>query len=33
MHLADLARLSASTALLVMPPTHPALDYQAQLTS
>ena len=32
MHLADLARLSASTALLVMPPTHPALDYQAQLT-
>ena len=32
MHLADLARLSASTALLVMPPAHPALDYQAQLT-
>ncbi|MGB2311720.1 MAG: PHP domain-containing protein, partial [Candidatus Puniceispirillaceae bacterium] len=32
MHLADLARLSASTALRVMPPTHPALDYQAQLT-
>ena len=32
MHLADLARLSASTALLVIPPAHPALDYQAQLT-
>ena len=32
MHLADLARLSASMALLVMPSMHPALDYQAQLT-
>ncbi|NCF48162.1 MAG: DNA polymerase III subunit alpha [Bacteroidetes bacterium] len=31
LHLGDLTRLNASTALLVMPPEHPQLDYQAQL--
>ena len=31
LYVADLARLSTSVAVLVMPPLHPQLDYQAQL--
>ena len=31
LYLGDLARLSAGVTLLVMPPLHPHLDYQAQL--